>query len=154
MAGCTITKPTYNSSSPAQLAWTAIATASANSYIDVGKISNSKGGHVLFIMAGETTDNAAGTTWWMGTSGSACSGTSYARLYSGSKLGRMKGKVAQAAKATAYARFRTTGATHLVTMSVWGPFETARFKDSDGYINFSKGRLGSTVAHVAAILLP
>jgi hypothetical protein len=66
----------------------------------------------------------------------------------------MKLKQAKAAKASAYAKFRTTASTKLVTLSVLGPFETARFKDTDGYINFSKAITGSTVAQVAAILLP
>ena len=47
--------------------------------------------------------------------------------------------------------FETTGAGEYIL----GPFETARFKDSNGYINFRAGSSGSTsVINVRAVLLP
>ena len=84
----------------------------------------------------------------------ATTGSSYNKNYSNSKLNRMKVKVAKAAKASDEASFRSTGSTRLMTINALGPFETARFKDTDGFINFTKAITGSTVAFVSAILLP
>lgn len=151
MAGTTITKPSYNSSTPAQLSWLLMTSGGANNYIDVDGLDGSK---IIFLVAHESTKVAAGSTIYIGTSDSATTRSAAANLYSGAGLNRMKLKLAKATKGSAYAKFRTTATTRTVSMSVLGPFETARFKDSDGYIKFAKAITGSTTAHVAAILLP
>lgn len=152
MAGTTIQSVSYNSSTPLALSWLTFTSGSANNYIDVGGKDGSK---ILIFVASESTKVAAGSTFWIGTSDSATTGTTlYARQYSNSDQGRMKLKIAKVAKAGAAAAFRSSGSTRLMTINVLGPFETARFKDSDGYINFTKSITGSSVAEVTAILLP
>jgi len=147
----TITTCGYNSSSPANLGWNTIAT-DVPTYIDV---KNKDGSKIIFLVAHETTQAAmAGTTWYLGTSDTATTGTSYNINFSARRKGRMKLKQGQYAKAKAQTKFRTTGTTHLVSIAILGPFETARFKDTDGYIYLTKAKTGSTIATVAAILLP
>jgi hypothetical protein len=147
----TITTCKYNSSSPANLAWNTIATA-VPTYFDVRGKDGSK---IIFLVSHETTQAAmAGTTWYVGTSDTATTGTSFTRNFSARGLPRLKIKQAQYAKAKAQTKFRTSGTTHLVSIAVLGPFETARFKDTDGFIYLTKAKTGSTVTVVAAILIP
>jgi hypothetical protein len=151
MAGTTITKALYNSSAPVQLNWRSFASGAANNYINVSGVEGSK---LIILVASESTAVAAGTTFYLGASDSATTGSSYTKNYSASKLNRMKLKLAKAVKASAFASFRATGSTKLMAISVLGPFETARFQDTDGFINYQKAITGSTVAEIAAILLP
>ena len=146
----TITTCKYNSSSPADLGWNSIATA-VPTYFDV---KNKDGSKILFLVAHETTKVAAGSTWYVGTSDTATTGTTYNINFSARLKGRMKLKQAKYAKAKAQTKFRVCDTTRLVSISILGPFETARFKDTDGYIYLTKAKEGSTASKVAAILLP
>jgi hypothetical protein len=146
----TITTLAYNSSTPAVIAWNNIATA-VPTYFDIKAKEGSK---LIILVAHASTKVAAGSTWYVGTSATAATGSTYNINFSARKLGRMKLKQGKYAKATAHAKFRSSGTTNLYSIGVLGPFDAARFKDTDGYIYLSKGRLGSTVAYVAAILLP
>jgi hypothetical protein len=148
MAGTTIQTVSYNSSTPVRLDWDAFTTGT-NEYIDLDGKDASK---VLILIARQST--IGGTTYYVGTSASAATGSSYTRQYSQSKLNRMKIGTSKAVKAKNYTRFRCSGTTHLVTIEVLGPFESARFKDTDGYINIAKAITGSTTAKIAAILVP
>ena len=151
MAGTSITKPTYNSSTPTDIKWLILSTDDANSYINVNGMEGSK---VLLLFAHETTKVGAGSTIYIGTSDSATTRSASANLFSGAALNRMKMKVAKNAKGTVYSMFRASSSTRLMSIAICGPFETARFKDSDGYINFAKAKTGSTASRVAAILIP
>jgi hypothetical protein len=146
----TITPVTYNSSDPAYVKFRLMSSA-AGWYLNVGGKEGSK---VIFLVASESTAVAAGTTVYVGTSDTATTGTSYANTYSGSKRGRMKIKTAKTTKGSSYARFRSTATTKLMHLMALGPFETARFKTSNGYIRLAKGKTGSTRALIGAILLP
>jgi len=146
----TITTCKYNSSTPAIIGWNTIATA-VPTYFDV---KNKDGSKIIFLVASGSTKVANGSTWYVGTSDTATTGTTYNNNFSGRLRGRMKIKQAKYAKATAQAKFRSSGTTNLYNVAVLGPFETARFKDTDGYIYLTKAKLGTTVAYVAAILLP
>lgn len=148
MAGTTVQKLSYNSSTPVRLDWDTFTTGT-NEYINVNGLDGSK---VLLIVSREST--AFGTTYYIGTSDSATTRSASAALFSAAGLNRLKIGTTAAVKAKAYTKFRTTATTKLVSFEVLGPFETARFKDSDGYINFTKRITGSTTAKVAAILLP
>lgn len=139
----------YNSSTPMRINWSSLATDANNTYIDVSKAEGSK---LILLFARDSTIGA--NSWYIGTSDTATSGTSYARQFTGNALGRMKLGTTKAVKAKAYTKFRSTASTKIVTFEVAGPFETARFKDSDGYINIAKAKTGSTFQKVAAILLP
>jgi hypothetical protein len=106
------------------------------------------------LFAHETTKVAAGSTWYVGTSGTACSGTSD-KIFSDGKRGRLKIKQAKYAKGKAQTAIgRCTSSTRLLSISMLGPFETARFKTSDQRVYVAMGKTGSTAARVAAILLP
>jgi hypothetical protein len=146
----TVVSASYNSSTPVVTKWRTMTTA-GGWYADV---DGKEGSKVIFLVAAESTAVAAGTTVYVGTSDTATTGSSYAKPYSGSLKGRMKLKIAKYAKATSESRFRSSGTTKLMAISVLGPFETARFKDSDGYINFAKAKTGSSRALISAILLP
>lgn len=145
----TVQSLSYNSSTPTRLNWSSLATGANNFYVDV---NNADGSKLIILVARDST--IAGTTYYVGTSDTATSGTSYTFEFTGNKLGRMKLKTSKAAKAKAYTRFRSTASTKVVTIEVLGPFETARFKDADGYINVCKAKTGSTWSKVATILLP
>ena len=146
----TLNKPTYNSSTPTNLRWRTFTTK-GGWYVDA---NGSEGSKIIFLVAAESTAVSAGTTVYFGTSATADTRSAAAALYSGAELNRMKLKVAKTTKASSYAKFHGTGSTKLVHIAVLGPFETARMKDSDGYINFVKAKTGSTQARVAAILIP
>ena len=146
----TITTCKYNSSSPAVVSWNTIATA-VPTYFDIKAKDGSK---VIFLIASGSTIVNAGSTYYFGTSDTATTGTSFTRNFSARGLPRMKVKIGKYAKATAQAKFRSSGTTKLYSVAVVGPLESARFKDTDGFIYLTKGKLGSTVAYVGAILLP
>ncbi len=148
MAGTTIQSLSYNSTTPVRLNWDAFTTGT-NEFIDVDGKDGSK---VLLLVAREST--VAGTSYYIGASDSATTGSSHTNWYTGNSAGRIKIGTSIAAKANNYTRFRTSGTTKLVTIEVLGPFETARFKDTDGYVNFAKRKTGSTTCKVAAILIP
>jgi len=149
MAGTTIQKLSYNSSTPVRLDWDAFTTGVAE-FVDFDGVDGSK---VILLVARQSTKG--GTSYYIGTSASAATGSSYtARYFSGSKKGRMKIGTTKAVKAKTYTKFRSTGDTLLVTIEAFGPFEMSRFKDTDGYVKFCKRITGSTTAKVAAILVP
>jgi hypothetical protein len=151
MAGTTLQKATYNSSTPLQLKWNTFTSGGANNYVNVNGAEGSK---VLFLIASESTKVAVGSTWYIGTSDSATTRSASANLYSGAALNRMKLTQVLTTKGHAANAFRSSGSTRLVSITALGPFETARFKDSDGYINFAKAITGSSVGEVTAILIP
>lgn len=150
IAVCTVTTAKYNSSSPAEIAWFNFATASSGAYISVVGRDASK---ICFLVGHETTKVAAGSTWYIGTSGTACSGTSD-KIFSDGKRGRMKIKQAKYANGKAQSAFRATSTTRTMSIAMLGPFETARFRTSDGRIYIAKAKTGSTASRLAAILLP
>lgn len=151
VAVCTISTCYYNSSSPGNLAWYNITTGNPSIYVDVTGKDASK---LIFLVAHETTKVGAGSTWYIGCSDTDTTGTSD-KAFSAGKLGRIKVKQAKYAKAKAQTAIgRCTSSTRLVSIAMLGPFETARFKTTDGRIYLSKGKTGSTASRIAAILLP
>jgi len=125
------------SSTPVTLTWSSLASNANNAYIDVKGAEGSK--LILLVSYNNSTD--VGTTCGMiyvGCSASASSGSCWARTYSG--------------RGTAWSRkrfhsvFPTTdvkealASTAHLAISAIGPFETARFKDSNGYIKICKGK--------------
>ena len=150
IAVCTVTTAKYNSSNEAAIGWFNFGTASSGAYISVVGRDASK---IVFLVANESTSVAAGSTFWIGSSGSACSGTSD-KIFSDGKLGRLKIKCAKYAKAKAQTQLRASGDTNLLSVSMLGPFDASRFRTSDGRIYIAKGRKCSTQCRMAAILLP
>ena len=151
IAVCTVTTAKYNSSSPAEIGWFKFSTASSGAYVSVAGRDMSK---IVFLVAHETTKVAAGSTWYIGTSGTACSGTSD-KIYSDGKLGRLKIKQAKYANGKAQSAIgRCTSSTRTISIAMLGPFEASRFRTSDGRLYIAKGKTGSTASRIAAILLP
>lgn len=149
MAGTTATsvvKTTYNSTGDAQIQWCALATE-AGRHIDVRGLDGTK---MILLVTGDSTDQTS-DVFYIGCTDTDDSDTA---PFSAGKQNQMKVSVGIVTAGTAYAKLRATGATHLKHLTVIGPFETARFKDSDGYINIAKGRLGSTSTFICPILLP
>jgi len=139
------------SSSPAVIEWSSLASAANNVYFDVGNADASK----LIILVANTMSSGITATcgkFYIGTSDSAATGSSKAYPYSASKLHRME----LISTAVPTKRIITTGGTEGLTISVFGPFETARFKSSQGYVKFAKRRAAGDAGKVkvAGILIP
>ncbi len=153
MAGTTATtiqRCTAESTQAFPVQWRALTT-NLGHHIDV---SNADASHLVILVARDSTDVGADHAIQIGTSDSACSGTSYDMPYSAASLGPKKVGSSAAIKASAFSKLRASGTSHLMVIDVLGPFETARYKDGDGYINISKWAFGSTTCWVGAILLP
>jgi len=136
-----------------QIRWTSFASNDNNTYIDVSAKDFSK----VIILTYNQRSSAIGATagfFYIGASASASSGSCWERVYSGrNSKARLRLKHASD---TAKARILTTAGSVGGNVHVWGPFESARFKDSQGRIKLSKGKGSSDAAKVkiAAILIP
>lgn len=136
----------YNSSTPTNLQWTALATE-AGRHIDM---SGADGTKMILLVMGDSTDQANDVVY-IGATDTDDSDTAN---YSAGKLNQMKVNLARITKASAQAKVRATGTTHLKYIQAIGPFETARFLDSDNQLNIAKGKTGSSSTFIAPILLP
>jgi len=136
--------------------WSSLASAANNVYFDVNpNIDTSK---LIFLIA-HTNSTDVGTTagyFYFGSSASACSGTSYAlEEFSARRLGRKLVKASPPTTDLTEGLTVSTAGAH-IAISAFGPFESARLKDSQGYIKLSKRKASSDAGKVkvAAILLP
>jgi len=145
------------SSTPAPILWSSFASGANNVVFNVKAEDASK---MVVLVAGMSTLR---NYIWVGTSDSRSSHTSMHYPYSASKLGRMRIKTTIAADAAKQSRFRSTVAADTEVYGIYaiGPFETARFKDSDGYINVCRGKTtggaasgSSDTFYIAAIMIP
>ena len=135
--------------------WSSLDSDANNTYFDV---NNKDVGKMVFLIAHNCSTDVGTTCGWfyLGCSGaSVCSGTSYAQdEFSARRLGRMVLKCAPPTTDLTEA----LGCTQLahVAITAFGPFESARFKDSKGYIKISKreGTSDTGRVKIAAILLP
>ena len=156
MAGTTATtiqKCTAHSTKGFHVQWRALTTALGH-HLDLNNVDASK---LILLVAHDSSKAAMAHYIAIGTSDSASSGakgSTHFYPYSAAKIGPLKVGSSVTIKATAFTKMRATGSTDLMAVSVLGPFETARFKDSDGYMNIAKYAFGSTTAFVGAILLP
>lgn len=153
VAASTIIKA-LGTSAAALIKWSSLASDANNTYFSIGTLDASK----MIILVLHTNSTDVGTTagyFYLGSSASACTGSSYARLYSGSRLNRLQLKV-EPPTTDLKEGFTISSAGAHCAISVFGPFETARFKTSQGYIKMSKRRATSDAGRVkvAAILLP
>jgi len=133
--------------------WSTLATNDNNVYFDVNSADVSKMIILVANLHSNTTQlTATAGFYWIGTSGSAATNSSKAYPYSAAKVGRLKLK-STAASAKAHL---TAAANKTIQISAFGPFETARFKTSQGYVKFAKGKaaLDGALTRVAAILIP
>lgn len=162
MAACfsTIINAAGNTSNAVSINWTSFASAANNTAFKVNAKDASK---LLILVAGMST---LVNKFWIGTSDSRSSGALAAGAaypFSAGKIGRMKIKTTAASKAAIRSKFRSTVAADTEVWAIYalGPFETARFKDSDGYINVCRGKATAGLAsgssdtfYISGILIP
>ena len=157
----TLIKPSYNTSNAYDIDWSSFDSGANNIAFNVGGLDGSK---VIILVAGQTT---LINSVWIGTSDSRSSHASMKYPYSGFKIGRMNIKTTVCADGNRKSAFKSTyssagaGDTEVFGIIALGPFETARFKDSDGYINVCRGKTPAGSAsgssdefYIAGILIP
>jgi hypothetical protein len=134
--------------------WSSLASGANNVYFDVNGIDCSK---LIFLVANNNTTDVGSTCGgvWFGASDSGDAGTSWNPEYSARELGRIK---VTHAPPTVEAKEALTlsSAGAAISLSVFGPFEAAQLKDTDGYINACKAKGASDAGRVkiCAILVP
>jgi len=149
------------SSKTRPLKWSSFDSGANNVYFDVSDVDSDK---MLILAFGHST---LPVTWWIGTSDSRSSGAGGAGTkeypYSAGERGRMKIASTVQVIADAACKFLSTVVADTEVKTIWalGPFETARFKDSNGRINICRGITtagnashSSDEQHICAILLP
>ena len=153
----TIINAPGNSSNYSGILWSSFDSGANNVAFNVKGKDASK--MIILYAAHSTLINRI----WIGTSDSRSSHTSMHYPYTASKLGRMKIQTSVEIDGAFRSKFRSTVAadTEVFAIYVLGPFETARFKDSDGYINVCRGACpvggvsqSSNEQFVAAVLIP
>ena len=149
-----------NSSNYKSVIWASFDSGANNVIFDVNNVDASK---MMILYAGHST---LINRIWIGTSDSRSSGALVAAArypYSAAELGRMKIQTTVETDGALRSRFRSTVAADTEVFAVFalGPFETARFKDSEGHINVCRGvtpaggvSQSSNEQYVAAILIP
>ena len=150
--------PGFNSSGYKQIDWSSFDSGANNLYFDVNNVNETK---MVILLAGHST---LVTNTWIGTCNSSVSSqTSFEYPYSAAKLGPLQIKTTASTRADPSAKFQSTVAadTEVWAIHMLGPFETARFADSRGFIKVSRGIVAaggvsqsSDEQHIAAILLP
>jgi len=137
-------------SSPLRAMWTTLASGANNVYVDVNNVDGSK---LILLVMGNNSTNITATCgkFYIGTSDSAATGSTFAYPYSGAMLRRLQ--IQSTKSADTDARFPSTGGDPQLT--ILGPFETARFKSSAGYIKFCKRKSAGDAAdyYVCPILI-
>ena len=124
-----------NSTATTPILWSSFASGANNITFDVNNVKADR--MIILVACHSTLDNR----FWIGTSDSRSSHTSKSYPYSAGTLGPMLIKSTLVTDGQVQSKFRST---IVADSEVWaiqciGPFETARFKDSDGYINFCRG---------------
>jgi len=149
-----------NTTGYAPINWSSLDTGANNIVFDMnGKADSSK---LVILVAGEST-LVCGV--WIGTSDSRSSGakaSGAAYPYSAAELGRSRVKTTVVTDGNVRSIFRSTvvATTEVFAVYALGPFETARYKDSDGYINVARaittagGVSSSDPFYVAGLLIP
>lgn len=158
VAKSTINK-TLASSVAIAVNWSSLASDANNVYFDVKDVNASK--MILLIATQNSTNMTATSTGiyiYLGASASASSGSCWARTYSGRGVAWSRKKLSMGVLPSTDAKeaLITSAAATPLGIVALGPFETARFKDSDGYINLCKAKGAETAGKlkVAAILIP
>ena len=155
VAASTINVAPGNSTAAQVIEWSSLATGANNVYFDV---SGKDVGKILFLFANiNSTD--VGTTaglFYFGSSNSAASGSSGGIYpFSARRLGRVSVS-AQPPTTQAKEGLSPSTTAAIIAISVAGPFESARLKDTDGRIKLSKRDATSDAGRVkvAAIYIP
>jgi hypothetical protein len=147
-----------------ELKWSSFDSGANNCYFDV---SNKDASNMIILLAGHST---LPNRLWIGTSDSRSSHTSKSYPFRTQNTRRMLIKTTVVNDAHARSKFKSTkgssagspvGDSEVWAIFAFGPFETERFKDSNGRINICRGITtvggashSSDEQHVCAILLP
>jgi len=150
----TIINAPGNSSTPALINWSSLASNNNNIYFDVRSKDASK---LIILVANVAAKGLTATCgkFVVGTSYFAgATGDTFHYPYSGENIGPMQ--INGSTRILAYCLGATPSTKGDVMISVLGPFETARFKSSQGYIKFSKAKAAGDAGKVwaAGILIP
>lgn len=152
-----------NSSLGRPIKWSSFDSGANNVYFDVNAQDVSK---MILLVAAESTLTQR---WYIGTSASASSHTSKKYPYSAAGLGRVLIRTTAEAALSPVSVFKSTlggsaaspvSDSEVIGIYALGPFETARYKDSRGYISVCRAKTtvgavsDSAQNWVAAILLP
>jgi hypothetical protein len=146
-----------NASSVARpLKWSSFDSGPNNLYFDVNTVDAS---NLLILCFGHST---LINHWYIGMSDSRDTDALAQGPYSAGKRGPMKVSSTVVIDAQPQSKFKTTlGDSEVMAIFAIGPLETARFKDSDGYIKMCRGVMpaggvsqSSDEQQVCAILLP
>ena len=149
--------PGFNSTGYTQIDWSSFDSGANNLYFDVNGVNETK---MVILLAGHST---LVTNTYIGTCDSRSSQTSKIYPYSAGKLGPLKVRTTVSTRADPSAKFLSTVAadTEVWAIHMMGPFETARFADSRGFIKVCRGKVdaggvsqSSNEQQIAAILLP
>ena len=136
----TIINAAGNTTNYAAIKWSSFDSGANNIVFNVANKDASK---LLILVAAHSTLN---NRIWIGTSDSRSSGAGASTVpttypFTAQSLGRMKIQTTKEVDAATRSKFRSTVAADTEVFAVYalGPFETARFKDKDGYINVCRG---------------
>ena len=140
--------------------WSSAASNANNVYFDVNNVDASRA--IILVACKKSTafwTTSTGGYLYIGASASASSGSCWERTYSyrGGPKSRVRVKF-EGPDTAAKEALRTTAGSTPLAIAVLGPFETARFKDSNGYIKVSKAKdalsNGDSQVKLSMILLP
>ena len=149
--------PGFNSTDYTPINWSSFDSGANDVYFDMNGVTDGK---MVILLAGHSTLISG---IYVGTSDSRSSQTSKTYPFSAGKLGRMKIKTTVVTAGNARSKFLSTVAadTEVWGIFAFGPFETARFADSRGYIKVARPittaggvSQSSDEQHIAALLLP
>lgn len=143
------------SSVPVTLTWSSLASGANNAYIDVNGHDAGK----LFILVSYNNSTDVGTTAgmiWVGVSASASSGSCWEANYVGRGSAWSRKKFHSVFPTTDLKEALACTAAGHIAISVIGPFDATRFKDTNGYIKICKAKASSDAGDVkiCPILVP
>ena len=122
--------------------WSSLATNGNDVYFDMNGV---KGDRAIILIMNRDADhtvaaNTGSTHMFIGSSGgSACCGSSKANMYYSARSLARKG-LSFISTADAFVAISPSTAAGVISVGIAGPFETARYKDSQGHIHLSKAK--------------
>ena len=150
------TAPGFNSSAYTPILWSSFDSGANDVYFDMNGVQSNK---LIVLWMGHST---LLSQIWVGTSDSRSSQTSKVYPGSASKLGPLKVRTTLETDGHARSKFQSTVAADTEVFAIYmaGPFEPARFADSQGFIKVARGVTtggasgSSDELHIAGILVP
>ena len=152
-----IVAPGVGPTTATKIGWSSLASGANNTYFDMRGVAGDKA--ILLVAslnATAMTATSTGAQFWIGSSNSAASGGSGVYNYSARRRKRMKVSVYSSNGNADIFNLSPSTAAGLISIGILGPFETARFKDSDGQIQMCKKKNATDNADVkvAMVMIP